>query len=190
MQFVDDYELGRRQVSSIAFLSEENGEAFWRGDEKLGRMLAKFRSLVRRRVPGTEVNANLLLQGHAHNRCAQILLDVVGESTQRRDVNAAYAGWQLVGVDLTKEGIENAEKAGQGFSATGRGRQQDGFAIQYCRHTEQLGVREIRISRMKPIPQARVQSLSERFGSFRCRFRPIRGDCHVGRQRIFLSLSN
>ena len=79
MQFVNDHELSRCQVSGISFLSEKNGETLWRGDEELGWMLAKFQSLIRGRVAGAEVNANILIQAHPHDWRPQIFLDVVGE---------------------------------------------------------------------------------------------------------------
>ena len=112
------------------------------------------------------MNANILIQAHSHNRRPQIFFDVVGEGAQRRDVNTADAGWQLAAFDLTKQGIENTKKAGQGFSATGRRRKQDGLAIENCGDAEQLGVREIGIARAKPLAQPRMQFRGKGFGCF------------------------
>ena len=85
--------------------------------------------------------------------------------------------------------MENAEEAGQGLSATGRGGQQDGLAIQNCGHAEQLSMREIGISRPKPLAQSGMQFRGERFGRFECGFRGSGGGHHVEWQRNISRLS-
>ena len=129
MQFIDDHELRLGQMLCVAFLCQQNGERFGRGDEKGRWPVAKFGALGYRGIASPQVNAEFLFQSHAGNRCAQVFLDVVGECTQWGNINAAHARLQIAGVEFSKKRIKNTEESGKGLSTTGGRSEKDRFAF-------------------------------------------------------------
>src|SRR5207248_11775407 len=90
------------------------------------------------------MDAQFLFQTHPGDWPPQILLDVIGEGAQRRKIDTPHARFQSIRFKLSEERIENTQKAGQRFPASGWRGQQNRFAFENRRDAEQLRMSEVR----------------------------------------------
>src|SRR5437588_9260696 len=104
------------------------------------------------------MNTQFVVQAHPGDWSPQIFLDVVGEGTERRNIDTAYGRFQFIRFKFSEERIKNTKKASQRFAASGWRGQQNRFTVENGGNAEQLGVSETRKIREKPILQAWMQS--------------------------------
>ena len=94
VDLVDDYGLDIAQNGAAAVCGEQNVERLGRGDQDVRRTLEHLAPLFHQRVAGAHGGANLghqeaALGGQRQNlaeRAVEVLLDIVAERLQRRDV--------------------------------------------------------------------------------------------------------
>ncbi len=115
---------------------EQDVEGLGGGDEDVGRVAEHRRAILGEGVAGADGGADLggevaagegelldLAQGGF-----EVLLDVVGERLERRDVDDLRAGLEGAGDGLAEEAVDGDQKRCQGFSRAGGGGDEGGRA--------------------------------------------------------------
>ena len=132
VDFVHDDGLDIAQNRAALFRGQQDVERLGRGDQNVRRPLQHRPPLVHQRVAGADGGANLrhqqsALARHLQNlaeRDFEILLDVVAQRLQRRDVENFSAVVQIAGQRLAHQAINAGKKCSQRFAgAGGRGDQ-------------------------------------------------------------------
>ena len=90
MKLIDNDELRVREMACVTFLCKHDSEALRCGDKEDRACAPKFRPISLGCISRAEVHRQLLPQAHAADWSTQILLDVVGECAQRRNVNTPH----------------------------------------------------------------------------------------------------
>ncbi len=132
VDLVDDHLADRGERPAPLLAREEQVERLGGGDENVGRALQHGLAARRGRVPGADRGADggeaqpcrpgRLLQGG--ERLAQVLLDVVREGLERRDVEDAGLVGERPLEPLAEERVETGEEGGEGLARPrGRGDQ-------------------------------------------------------------------
>ena len=109
VNFVEDQRLHVAQHFAAAFGSEQDEERFGRGDQNVRRVLHHLQALGRGRVAGADGGADRREQnslfggeiGDAGQRDVEILLNVVREGLQWRDVENLGVIAELAGAGLS-----------------------------------------------------------------------------------------
>ena len=120
MQLIYHDKLAFRQMSGVAFLCQHHGQAFRRRHQDVRGFIAKLHPLVRRCITGAQMNSELFLQPHPEDGRADVLLEIVSQCSQGRDVDALHAGTQCARVNLPQQRVKNPEKRRQRFAASRR----------------------------------------------------------------------
>ncbi len=132
VDLVDDDGPRRLQHFAAGLGAEQDVERFGRGDEDVRRPAAHAVALARRRVagahPGADVDIGKALRAQgvadAGERRLQVLLDVVGERLQRRDIDDLRLVGEPAGETLPHQPVDRREKGGERLAgARGRGDQ-------------------------------------------------------------------
>ncbi len=156
VNFVDDDGLDIAQNGAAFFGGKQDVKRLGRGDQNVRRPLQHGAALVHERVAGADGGADLghqqaALAGHLQNfaqRDFEILLDVVAEGFERRDVEDFGAVLQVSGQGLANQAIDAGEKRGQRLAGAGGGRDQRGAAgkdvrpalfLRFCGRSESAG---------------------------------------------------
>ena len=124
VDLVDDHRVRLFEHLPAALGGEQDVERLGRRDEDVRRPAHHRLPLVCRRIAGAHEDANLrqrhaTLRGELLNlgqRLLQVLLNVVGERLQRRDVDDAGAIVELTGGGTLNEAVDRPEKRGQRFT--------------------------------------------------------------------------
>jgi hypothetical protein len=93
-------------------------------------------------IAGSKMNRPCFFQSHSADWSSQILLNIVSERAQGRDVDALNAFEGLAAIHLFEQEMEHAQKSGQGLSTAGWRGQEDRPLIEHRRYTKQLGLAE------------------------------------------------
>ena len=129
VDFIDDDRAdGAQDIPALAG-RQEQVQGFGRGDENMGRAAKHVLSIFCGRVARADFDPYLRKeksggQGVSRNltqRLPEILLHVVAQGLERRDVENLRVVGQVVGERLLEQGINRRQKGGQGF-ARPRGR--------------------------------------------------------------------
>ena len=136
VDFVHDYGLDIAQDGAAAVGGEQNVERLRRGDQDVRRPLQHLAPLFHQRVAGADGGANLghqqaALGGQRQNlaqRPVEVLLNVVAQRLERRDVQNFGAVAQVAVQRLAHQAIDADEKCGQRLARTGGSGDQRGAA--------------------------------------------------------------
>src|SRR6266566_2049187 len=125
MDLVDDEPPHRRKDLSRC-AGEDEVQRLWSGDEDVGRVALHRAAHLGRGVAGADGRrdvrrhpaATLDLVADAHQRRAQVAVDVVGESLQRRYIKDATA-LRLGGHGFRRQAVDAPQEGSQGLPAPG-----------------------------------------------------------------------
>ena len=128
MDLIHNQRAHRRQHIPAGLRSQQQIERLRRGHENVRRFFGNGLPLRRRRVAGADFrphfNVAPFARSHggpnARQRFLQILVNVVAESFERRDINHARLVPQLSSQPFAKQLVERREECRQGFARTGR----------------------------------------------------------------------
>ena len=129
VDFVDDDGFDIAQNRAALFRGQQNVKRLRRGDQNVRRPLQHGPALVHQRVAGADRGANLRHQQSALARHLQnfaqghfeILLNIVAQRLQRRNVKNFSAVVQIAGQRLADQAIDAGEKCRQRLARTGGG---------------------------------------------------------------------
>ena len=124
MDFVDDHGVHVAQDFSALLRRQQDVQRFRGGDQDVRRALQHGAALVHEGVAGAHGGADFRHQQAALGRQLenfaerhfQILLDVVAQRLQRRDVQHLRAILKIAGQRLPDKPVNAGEKRGQGFA--------------------------------------------------------------------------
>src|SRR6476646_6423607 len=130
VNFINDYGLNISQDGPALFRREEDVERLRRGNEDVRWAFEHGPALVHKRVTGRDGSANLrheqaALSRHLKNfaeRGFEVLLNVVAEGLERRDVEDFCPVLQISGQRLADQAVNAGKKCGQSLAGTGGGR--------------------------------------------------------------------
>jgi hypothetical protein len=129
----DDRPDGAKQTPS-AFAREHQVQGLGCRDQDVGRPPEHRGALARRRVSGPNQNANLgkrlVQRADLGQRSIEVLAHVVGEGSQRRDVEDLRGVGELRA--LPDQGIDGRQKRGERLSRSRRSRDEDIAALPDC----------------------------------------------------------
>jgi hypothetical protein len=129
VDFIDDDGVDVAQGLAAAGGGEQDVERLRGGDEDVGRQFQHAGTVARGSVSGAHHGANgghevATLGGQLldlEERLVEILLDVVAERLEGRDVEKLGALGEAAGERLADQRIDAGEEGGEGFAASGRG---------------------------------------------------------------------
>ncbi len=165
MDLVDDEPPDRRKDLSRG-AGEDEVQRLWSGDEDVGRVALHRAAHLVRGVAGADGGrdirrhpaAALDLVADAHQRRAQVAVDVVGERLQRRHIKDATAlrvgrhGFRRQAVDAPQEGS-------QGLAAPGGCGHQDVAARGHLAPASFLDLRRLHEGAAKPVSRGRRKEI-------------------------------
>ena len=130
VNLVDDHRANVGEHAATALAGEKDVERLGSGHEDLRRLLHHFRAPVRRRVSGPDSGPDVdVLVAELFQRRAnplqwhlEVLVDVVAERLERRDVENAHAVFEALTQTSLNELVDRAEERCQRLArARGRG---------------------------------------------------------------------
>jgi hypothetical protein len=138
MNFINNYPFQARKDARGVLVAEQEGEAFWCGEQDMRRVGALAAALGVGGVAGAVLDADR--QGGTLDRAAQVAADIGGQRLEGGDVE----GVQALGFmrDFSKRGQES----GQRLAAAGGGDQQGGGLIGAGEHVELVRVQRPALS--------------------------------------------
>ena len=165
MDLVDDDRPRRRQHLPARLGAEQHVERLGRRDDDVRRPLAHARALGLRRVAGADQRADLdvrqierlQLFADTGERQRQVLLDVVGQRLQRRNVDDQRLVGQRRLDAAADQAVDRGEEGGQRLAGPGRRRDQDIAAGLNCRPSPCLRLGRGGKMLVKPAVDSRVK---------------------------------
>lgn len=135
VDFVDDDCLDVAHVLSALLGGEHEEEGFGGCDEDMGWLLCQLGAFVRRGIAGAEADSNGLEVvaevfsglGDFFKGADQVLVHVVGQRAQGRDVDDVQVRFERSLQLSAEESVDEGEEGGEGFSGAGWGRDEDAF---------------------------------------------------------------
>ncbi len=132
MNFINNYPLQACKDAGGVFVAEQEGEAFWCGQQDMRRVGALAAALGVGGVAGAVLDTDR--QGSALDRPAQVAADIGGQRLERRDVEGVQA------LGFRGDFGEGGQKACQRLAAAGGGDQQGGGLIGAGEHVKLVRV--------------------------------------------------
>ena len=138
VDFVDDDGLDTGEVLAWLFSSEQDVERLWRCDEDVRRSLEHRGALFGERIAGANAGADLRAEVATclrkeldlSKRSVEVLLDVVGEGFEGRDVDDVRARFKGSFERGAKQLIDADEESGEGFAGACRSGDQSWIAAE------------------------------------------------------------
>ena len=146
VNFIDDHGAGGPQHGSGFLGGQQDVERFGRGDEDVRAMLTHLLAFVGGGIAGADGSAygielDALARGELGDfgqRYFEVLVDVVAQSFEGRDVDDLGLVGKLAGAGGTNQAVQADEESGECFSGTGGRRNQDVAAGSDLRPSENL----------------------------------------------------
>ena len=162
---VDDDRADTTQDTSSAVAGEQDVERFRGGYQNVRWMFAHGGARRLRRIagahhgPNPDLGESALLQNlqDAIQRLLEVVLNVVAERLERRDVDNLGGVRQRSLLPLPDQVVNRREKRGQGFARPGGGRYQRVLALLNCRPSGLLTKRRLVKTFVKPFADRRVK---------------------------------